>query len=394
MKMNKTLDLGFHSIPNKFLTRQNQRTSVYPLSFGFNEEFNLGGIVDRLSGSLMYDGSYAYSASASEPTVQHMNDTSQILSNRYLFESVLEIGANDGCFIKNFPKEHTHSIEPCENFAKQLNADGYKTSCVGWSSNLADSLPKYDLVFSANCITHINDVLDAFEGLKIVLSDKGTIVLEEPWLYDVMRNTAYDQIYFEHPYIFCVLSVKKLCGAVGLYLNDVDYLPHVHGGSLRYIISHKNHESDRVQLIENLEIECGMNSYDAYKNFSDQVKKSKRDLVRCIGDISRDDKNFIIGYGATAKVATVLNYCGFTEEDIKFITDTTPAKQGKYIPLCRIPITPPIDLDQDFAVSHVFLGAWNFTSEILKKEKKFIARGGKFITHIPYVRTINASYYQ
>ena len=34
-------------------------------------------------------------------------------------------------------------------------------------------------------------------------------------------------------------------------------------------------------------------------------------------------------------------------------------------------------------VDFVFLGAWNFKDEIRKKEKDFIKRGGKFITHIP-----------
>ena len=34
-------------------------------------------------------------------------------------------------------------------------------------------------------------------------------------------------------------------------------------------------------------------------------------------------------------------------------------------------------------VDFVFLGAWNFKDEICKKEKDFIKRGGKFITHIP-----------
>ena len=36
----------------------------------------------------------------------------------------------------------------------------------------------------------------------------------------------------------------------------------------------------------------------------------------------------------------------------------------------------------------IFLGAWNFKFEIFKKEKKFIKRGGKFISHIPYPHLI------
>ena len=39
-------------------------------------------------------------------------------------------------------------------------------------------------------------------------------------------------------------------------------------------------------------------------------------------------------------------------------------------------------------VDYAFLGAWNFKKEIMSKEKNFIKRGGKFITHVPKVRII------
>ena len=39
-------------------------------------------------------------------------------------------------------------------------------------------------------------------------------------------------------------------------------------------------------------------------------------------------------------------------------------------------------------VDYFLLGAWNFKKEILKKEKKFIKNGGKFITHVPKPKII------
>ena len=34
-------------------------------------------------------------------------------------------------------------------------------------------------------------------------------------------------------------------------------------------------------------------------------------------------------------------------------------------------------------IDYIFLGAWNFKKEIFEKEKKFIKKGGRFISHIP-----------
>ena len=39
-------------------------------------------------------------------------------------------------------------------------------------------------------------------------------------------------------------------------------------------------------------------------------------------------------------------------------------------------------------VDYIFLGAWNFKDEIFKKEKKFLKKGGKFITHVPFPKII------
>jgi methylation protein EvaC len=39
-------------------------------------------------------------------------------------------------------------------------------------------------------------------------------------------------------------------------------------------------------------------------------------------------------------------------------------------------------------IDYAFLGAWNFSKEIMAKEKKFLKNGGKFITHVPNVRIL------
>ena len=61
-------------------------------------------------------------------------------------------------------------------------------------------------------------------------------------------------------------------------------------------------------------------------------------------------------------------------------------KSGKFTPGSRIPIKAYKGISDD--VDYAFLGAWNFKDEIFKKEKKFIKRGGKFITHVPFPKII------
>ena len=385
--MTSILNLGEQPVPNTLLNAPSNEYSTYNLSFGFNEEYALGGLVKNIPGSLMYNDSYPYSASASLPTVEHFKSAAEHLNHRINPSSVLEIGSNDGCFIKNFDPLISFAVEPCGNFVEKTKEMGYEnTICANWTLDLAKTLPKFDLVFAANCITHIDDLEDAFKALAEVVSENGVVVLEEPWLYKVMKNVAYDQIYFEHSYIFSVSSVSKLAQSVGLHLQSIEHLSDIHGGSLRYYLGKsKTNDRESCRLLD-LENAYGMNSISAYYKFGKRVEQSKIKLKNLIHSIKNISDTNIICYGATAKSVTVFNYCDITNNEISCITDTTPAKQGKYSPGSGIPITKPLDLaSPSSSVTHVFLGAWNFSSSITKREYKFIEKGGRFITHTPKV---------
>ena len=111
-------------------------------------------------------------------------------------------------------------------------------------------------------------------------------------------------------------------------------------------------------------------------------KKLLEILKRC-----KYKKLKVIGYGATAKSSTVLNFCNIKQDLVSYFLDTTPDKHNKYIPGVHIPINKykgPINRNIDV----VYLGAWNFKEEIFIKEKNFIKNGGKFLTHTPYPRII------
>ena len=109
-------------------------------------------------------------------------------------------------------------------------------------------------------------------------------------------------------------------------------------------------------------------------------------MLKIFTDLKKNNSR-VIGYGATAKSCTVLNYCGIGNKNIKYFYDTTSYKVNKYLPGTKILIKKYKKLNRN-EVDAVYLGAWNFKEEIFKKEKIFIKKGGKFITHIPYPRII------
>jgi methylation protein EvaC len=129
-----------------------------------------------------------------------------------------------------------------------------------------------------------------------------------------------------------------------------------------------------------------INNLKTYTNFAKRVRLSKKKLLHIFKNCKKNNKK-VVGYGATAKSVTILNYCNINNKMIDYFVDTTPDKQNKYTPGTKILIKKYVNLIDD-NVDFVFLGAWNFQQEIFNKEKKYIQNGGKFIIHTPYPKII------
>ena len=117
------------------------------------------------------------------------------------------------------------------------------------------------------------------------------------------------------------------------------------------------------------------------------IEINNSEYIFAVGDENEKRNLKIIGYGATAKSCTVLNYCGIGKNYIEYFYDTTSYKINKYLPGSKILIKKYKKLEHN-NIDIVYLGAWNFKDEIFKKEKKFIKSGGKFITHVPFPKII------
>ncbi len=309
---------------------------------------------------------------------------------------IIEIGSNDGAFLKNWPNDYTIGVEPCGNFAKVTEDMGYQTYSEFWTTELSEKIKNdghvdFDLIYAANCICHIQNLDECFAAVKNILSKNGVFVFEDPSLLRMLERGSYDQIYDEHAHIFSVTALDNILMNNGLKIFRVDNLS-VHGGSNRVYVSHLpvhtflRFRPVEISVRENLqrEYDFGINNFQTYEMFSERVNKSKNDLVELLRELRFIRDKRIICIGATSKSTTVFNYCDIDESLIECITDTTPDKQGLLAPGSHIPVVDreSVNLnDYDYA----FLGAWNFKDVIANKEREFVENGGKFITHVPEV---------
>jgi len=392
--MKKFLDLGLQPLANSYLLKKNLKIKEkkFRLEIGFDKKNYLVSILNTVSKEKMFNKDYPYKSSESKTMRSSFINLAKKIKRRFNPNFVLEIGSNDGAFIKNFKKNQAVGVEPCKNLALITKKKNFKIYSEFWSIKLAKKITKNkkaDLIYSANTLSHIKNFNEIFKAIKHSLSDNGILILEDPSLLECLKKVAYDQFYCEHLYVFSTISLQKILDKFELEIFDIENIS-THGGSNRYYIKKRVNIfyriSSKVKIEVSKETKFGLKNFITYKKFAKKVRNSRIKLLDILNNLKKNKKK-VIGYGATAKSCTVLNYCGVDRRHIEYFYDTTSFKINKYLPGSKIKINKYKKLRKN-DVDYVFLGAWNFKDEIFKKEKKFIKQGGKFISHVPYPRII------
>jgi SAM-dependent methyltransferase len=388
------LDLGMHPLANAYLKKNElkKKEKKYRLKVNFNKKNYLVKVISIFSSKVMFNNKYPYRSSMSQTMLKSFAGLAKKIKRKNK-NKVLEIGSNDGAFAFNFNKKKIICVEPCNNLAKITKKRGYKTYNEYWNYSLAKKIckenGKMNIVFSSNTISHIKNLDNVFKSINYLLDKNGILIIEDPSLVECLKKNTYDQFYNEHIYVFSFNSLNYALRKHNLIIFHIENIE-THGGSTRFYIKKKENKNLKIKntVLKQIIKEKKMNitKVKTYINFAKRVNKSKVKFIKIIKDLKNINKK-IIGYGATAKSCTVLNFCKINNKYIDYFIDTTPEKQKKYTPGSHIPI---IKKARNINPSQTvfYLGAWNFLKEIIKKEKRFIKNGGKFLIHTPYPRII------
>ena len=392
-KTSHIIYFGKMPLANGLLKRPSDKEFFYDLSVVFCPNCFMVQLKETVKPKMMFHDQYQFISSTSKKMAAHFKKIANEIIKTVLAKQnpfIVEIGCNDGIMLKHIAKKGINhlGIEPSGNVASLARKNKMKVIEKFFNKKTASQiLKKYgqaDIIFGANVITHIENINSVFEGAHLLLKEDGIFFFEEPYLLDIIRKTSFDQIYDEHVYFFSGLSISKLAEKHKMQLVDMRY-QNVHGGSMRYYLKtgKSNLVKKRVHQLLRIERKFKLDKINGYSNFQKKVDKICSDLRKILKKIKKQG-NQVVGYGATAKSATLLNYAQISPELINYISDITPNKIGKFNPGTHIPIRSHQVFVKDNP-PYAILFAWNHKNEIFKKEKRYRQRGGKFILYFPKV---------
>jgi SAM-dependent methyltransferase len=396
--LKKFLDLGSSPPSDDFLEKGQLEESeiFYPLNVLTCKECGLCQLGYVVPKEKMYNNNYPYESSITKTGKKHFTSMGKNLVDRFKLtkkDLVIDIGSNVGVLLNGFKlkKVKVLGIEPSTNIAKKARKNKINTISEFFSSTLAKKIVrkygKASIITGTNVFAHIDKLDDFMKAVKILLKKDGVLVIEAPYLVNMLENLEYDTIYHEH---LSYLSLKPMINFFKKFdmdVFDVEYYV-IHGGTLRYFISHKkqNQISSNVKNMVSKEIQKKIYT-DAYlKKFAEKVENHRDLLRKTLNGILNKNKK-IIAISAPAKGNTLLNYCKLGIETISYVTEKSKLKIGKYTPGMHIPVYSDKKIASD-KPDYALILAWNFAKEIMNNNNEFRKKGGKFIVPIPHPKIV------
>ena len=390
MKFNLSpvIDFGKMPIVNAFLAPEKLKDEFfYNMVVGYDPATHAIGLVNTVPPEKMFHDHYAFFSSTSKGMQRHFRATAEKLLPYAGKGIVVEIGSNDGIMLEAWKELGVRAIgvEPSANVAQVSKDRGHEVMNTFVAPAVVDDIlsrGKVSLVFGANVSCHIEGFQEYIECITRLIGRDGVFVFEDPYFMDIVEKTSYDQVYDEHVWYFTISFINKVLEPLGFHVFDCEHVD-VHGGELRMYVGHKDTHSVKPVVGEWLSKETDLpRKLELLKT---NVARSKVLLLDILHQIKKDKKQ-ICGFGATSKATTIFNYCGIGPDLIPFVTDNTPAKQGKLYPGVHIPVVPQEEFKN---VDHAFLCAWNHFKEIKESQTAFAASGGTWVTHVPMPRIVS-----
>ena len=395
--LEKVLDLGMQMLTGIFPRDKEKAITTGPLCLvkctGGDEACGLLQLEHSYDLDEMYGEDYGYRSGLNASMVTHLgNKIKKILDRIELNEGdlVIDIGSNDGTTLKAYPSSGVTlvGIDPTGiKFNKyypphvQLIPDFFSSSLV----NKYFPGKKAKIITSFSMFYDLEDPVNFMQQVYDVLVDDGVWVFEQSYMPTMLETNSFDTVCHEHLEFYALRQIKWMTDKVGFEIVDVEF-NNINGGSFSVTVMKSNKKLEilpKIQKILDEERNKKLDTLIPYQEFAQRVAQAKNELLIFISDSHAAGKT-IAALGASTKGNVVLQYCGLTTEEIKYVGEVNSEKFGCYTPGTWIPIISEDELLSK-EIDYLIVLPWHF-KEFFTKSQKFKKR--KLIFPLPKIEII------
>lgn len=352
------LDMGSQPLAERF-----DEDRVYPLQLRECLECELVQLGYQVSPDELFPPKHPYATGNTMALRLHYQRLAGELSPRLAGgDVVVEIGANDGTLLREFPAITTRvAVEPTDQISKcdelVVRVPAYFSRQV--AERIVTLCGKAKLVVANNVLAHVPDVHDAIAGIAYLLADDGVLVSENHDVHSV-RTGQFDTVYHEHLRYYSPATFARLLSAHGLEVTEVRPVD-THGGSFRTYARKR-----RETLHEAPEV-AGR-------------------LLSLLEQLTADGSE-VFGVGATTRAVPLIHYADIARFISVVVEVKGSEKIGRDMPGTEIPV---IDERMLFAdqPAYALILSWHIVDSIIPKLKRQGYKG-RFIIPLPEPRIVD-----
>jgi len=391
------LNLGNQSLTGVFPKSAKDQVTVGPLELVWCPDSGLLQLKHTYESSEMYGDNYGYRSGLNQSMVDHLSNKVAYLERMNPLNEgdvVVDIGSNDCTTLKAYKTRGLRriGIDPTGKKFSQYYPSDVTLVPDFFSANAYQSVEsrKARIVTSIAMFYDLEAPIEFAKQIESVLADDGIWHFEQSYMPSMLRTNSYDTICHEHLEYYSLAVVKKILDQSGLRLVDV-VMNSVNGGSFAVTAAKATNKSvisnkAVIDWLLDQEDRMGLNTPRPYRDFEERVFRHREDLTRLIHALNADGKK-VLGYGASTKGNVVLQFCGFTAADIPAIADVNPEKFGHVTPGSHIPIISEAEA-KAMKPDYFLVLPWHFKDGILRREKEYLASGGRFIFPFPEIEIV------
>jgi hypothetical protein len=390
------LDLGEQALTGVFPLPDDPPVTVGPLELVWCRSCTLLQLAHSHEPTEMYGDNYGYRSGLNRTMAMHLARKAVGLEQLVTLapgDVVLDIGSNDGTLLSAYrtPGLRRVGIDPtAARFSEHYPPDVEIVADFFSADRFWGVVDKPARVITSIAMFYdLEDPVAFAADVRECLAVDGVWHFEQSYMPSMLRSTAYDTVCHEHLEYYSLATIAELLERAGLGLVDVRF-NRVNGGSFAVtaVRSDAALEPQRtlISWFVAQEERIGLRTPGPFRRFEEQVYQHRTDLIELVRTLRRSGAS-VYGYGASTKGNVLLQFCGFTSDDIEAIAEVNPDKFGRITPGSEIPIIPEEEL-RERRPDYVIVFPWHFRDGIIEREQAYLKHGGRLVFPLPEIEIV------
>lgn len=306
---------------------------------------------------------------------------------------VVDIGCNTGELLASYKTAgiKTVGFEPARNLVSYAEKTAWKivNDYFTYDAFNSNAPGKARVITSIAMFYDLDEPNTFVADIKNALEPDGIWINEMSYLPSILKRNGFDSVVHEHLEFYSLTVFRELLAKHGLEVFKVEFND-INGGSFRTYVCHRELQrspSGTPYVDEVVKAEAQLSLIRPYTIFAAEVRRIKHQLHGFLQKQHRAGR-IVMGYGASTKGNTLLQYCGLDSGLVKAIADRNPDKWGRLTVGSWIPICSEEEMRRA-KPDYLLVLPWAFIDGFIQREKDYLEQGGKLIVPLPKFNIID-----